>query len=681
MNTKTLFIPALLLLYLFTQCEKPQEASKNGKAEYEYMKLGSNQATGWLHHVLMTEVNGFSGHMDEYAPEVMRKPFINNDLPDIDYTLWWDGESTGNWIDGFIRLAFITRDTMMLRKAHTWVNQVMEAQATDEEPYIGVYPKTHPKGNRWTHPVGELWPQSRAYKAMLAYYDATGKEKVLESVKKAANLTIEHFHKYREDMDTAKQEKLLHGVIYPGLNNHALGIVEPMLKLYEITGEEKYLEFSEYIYDKLKFLVHYIVNGRRFIHGVHVGENMRIPAMLYEFNERKDLLNLSTKGIDLISEKYVNATGVMMSDEWVSLAKPNRASEYCTITEWILYTTELARITGNMRYADMAEKCFFNAAMGQRLPNGMGVQYFGYPNQLRVDYENEDQVTYGPNHYPMCCNPNATRVFPYFTQRMWMKTPGNGLAAVLYGPSEISFTPDNAENPVTIKEETRYPFSDEIRFHFSGANASSFPLTLKIPVWCNNPEIKINNQSINFTKNDNNAVTIERTWEDGDEIILYLPMKIQLDFNDYAEMVSVNRGPILYSLNIPSRMEKVHPVAPGYHYYNFFPDPEFDWNVALTFFEANPDTSFSYVESETPVDDDELWKKPAGKIHTEVQVIDHWCHTCSAKHIDQPPIPMTPIYRRWRDVSQNKNIELVPFGTTQLRISTFPYFVRVGWNY
>ncbi len=659
-----------LVLCLF-RCndKKPVQAPGKDASMYSYLKLGQVKPKGWLQDVIQSEVNGFSGHLDEFAPEIMRKPFLDQEVPVSDemwVEIWWDGESAGNWWDGLVRLAFTSGDQALIKKSEKWIDQLIENQNKSNESYIGVYPKEDTTVNRWESVIGELWPQSRAYLAMLAYYEATGDKEVLDAVVKAAGLTISHFHKQRDDLDSAAVNHI---------NTHALMIVEPMLQLYEITGDNKYLSFSSFIYSKLNYFNKALLNGKLYQHGVHVCENIRIPAMLYVHNNKTPLLNDAKKGMDLVTDKYLNPVGGIRSDEMVSYAKPNRASEYCTFTEWVLSATEMAKITGEMHYAGEAEKCFFNAAMGARLSDGKGIQYLSFPNQLNADAEYNHQAAYGPNHFPLCCNPNATRLFPYYVNRMWMKTGEHGLVATLYGPCEIKARVGENKQAITILEETNYPFSEKIEMTVSCESSVQFPLSLRIPGWCKKPEIFINQEVYQLSVNKNNTVVIDRTWQEGDKVGLVFPMRIKVD-RRRTELVSVSRGPLVYALEIPSTCQTFKEVLPGFSYKNYFPKKDFNWNVALYFDNEKPGYSFELIEQEIP-DTVNIWDMPVYKIKIDAQPVAYWGQAGAFERNNQPPVPLSPVYKFVADKALIKPVYLVPFGTTRLRITSFPYFLKI----
>lgn len=78
-----------------------------------------------------------------------------------------------------------------------------------------------------------------------------------------------------------------------------------------------------------------------------------------------------------------------------------------------------------------------------------------------------------------CCAANMHQGWPKFAASLWMGTPDDGLAAVAYAPCEVTTVVDST--PVTVTEETDYPFGDEVSMTVSPDSPVTFPLAFRIP--------------------------------------------------------------------------------------------------------------------------------------------------------------------------------------------------------
>jgi uncharacterized protein len=635
-------------------------------SEFSHFPTGQVRAGGWLRQMVESETNGVTGHLDELDSQVGGHIFFAHNVEKEDQFGWWNGEYESNWIDGYARLASSTDDPTLLNKARQWFEKLMEVQRNDKEPYIGIYSAESRKFPRWSDVCGELWPQGRVFLAMLGYFERTQDKRILDSLKQAADLSMAHFF---QDLPIYKTK----------VNSHTLMIVEPMLNLCTITGDRRYLDYSIFLYDKLRWFNDRTLRGDLFLHGVHVVQNIRIPLLLYEFTGERRYLEEGLRGMEICRSRYMNVAGTIRSDEMVGFAVPDRGSEYCTTVEWFISAMETARITGDMSFADVAERCYFNAAQGARFPNGTAIQYRSFPNQLYVIEQGTDewknQPLFGPTHQPLCCNAMAGRLLPAYLNAMWMKTKNEGLLAFLYGPCSFK-TSLPGDNRLSIRETTDYPFSDLIRFEIDLDRAATVPLSFRIPGWCERITIRVNGQEVVPTK-DRGVAAISRKWKKGDILELILPMKTTVEYS--REWVSVVRGPLAFALPVPYQEVKVRQIAPGFSFFRFLPEKDFVWNQFLMFNHFPEEARFK-VEPMALKPGESPWEHPPITVRTKAQVSnDSWRLGMQwyTRESLQPPAPPSAILAYQIDQKLTKEITLLPYGATRLRIVYFPYAVNV----
>lgn len=631
-------------------------------SEFENIDAGKVRAEGWLLQMVESEKNGVTGHLDEIDDRVGGHIFFtHNVVLDGEYG-WWNGEYESNWIEGFTRLACFTDDSVLINKAGKWFDRLMEVQKNDKEPYIGIYSSESVKSPRWSNVTGELWPQCRVFLAMLTWYERMKDERILTSLRKAADLTMVQL-----------QKKLIESK--DRIDSHSLMMVEPMVKLYQLTKDKRYLDFAVLLYDRIRWFNDKTLSGQLFLHGVHVAQNVRIPLILYEYTGNSSYLNEGLKGMELCGNRYMNVAGTIRSDEMVGYAVPDRGSEYCTTVEWFISNIESARILGDMHYADVAERCFFNAAQGARFPNGKAIQYSSFPNQLYAIEQGNDewknQPLFSPANQPLCCNAMAGRILPSYMNHMWTKSKNDGFLALLYGPG-IFRNHVKGNNNLVIRELTNYPFDDKIQFNIELDNTESFPLQFRIPSWCDSVTFRINNEVIK-PEIKTGIAKLERSWKNGDVIDLFLPMKAKPEF--LREWVSVVRGPLVYVLPVPYEQVEVTKIAPGFSSYRFLPEKDFPWNQFLMYNLSPKDSMFVVHQSELKEGGSPLDNPPV-YITTKAQVSnDKWrlgMQWYTRENL-QPLAPPSAILAYQIDRSLSKEVKLVPYGTTRLRIVYFPF--------
>src|SRR5690606_19097899 len=127
--------------------------------------------------------------------------------------------------------------------------------------------------------------------------------------------------------------------------------------------------------------------------------------------------------------------------------------------------------------------------------------------------------------YP-CCTSNMHQGWPKFTQNLWYATDDGGVAALIYAPSTVTAKVGDGVN-IQIAEETRYPFEETIQFRVTLGNdidSVVFPFHLRLPSWCDNPQVVINGKPWPPSGVDGDVTVIDRTWRSGDVVVLQLPM-------------------------------------------------------------------------------------------------------------------------------------------------------------
>jgi DUF1680 family protein len=361
--------------------------------------------------------------------------------------------------------------------------------------------------------------------------------------------------------------------------------------------------------------------------------------------------------------------GMYGADEALHGTNPTQGSELCSTVEMMFSLETMLAITGDAQFADHLERVAFNALPTQISPDFTGKQYFQQANQVKLSagYRNfytdhyYDQVYGITTGYP-CCTTNMHQGWPKFTQNLWYAGNDNGLAALVYAPSKVTAkVADGTE--VTIKESTGYPFSDIITFQIDVQNPVEFPLHLRIPGWCEQAEITINEAAWSFGKKED-IVKIRRIWHDGDRVVLHLPMALYTE-RWHENSASIAHGPLVFALKIQDEWHYIesdeHP--PGY--YEVY--PESPWNYGLRRI-AIEDPAAHFTIHRLKEIDSQPWQPDSAPVRLRTQGvrIPFW----QMYNEMAGPLPASPV----RDLEHQplEEIVLIPYGCSTLRISEFP---------
>jgi hypothetical protein len=362
----------------------------------------------------------------------------------------------------------------------------------------------------------------------------------------------------------------------------------------------------------------------------------------------------------------------------------SEGTELCAIAERILSCQSVISVFGSAAVADDLETVAYNALPGTLAPDGKGIRYYCLLNQpscedkLLLFANNGDRkemvgaICPGPHAGFGCCRSNFHLAWPKFAQTMWMGTPDGGLAAVAYGPCRVS------ANGFEIEEGGDYPFGGNVKLTVRAASGPK-TLALRIPAWATGAEVKVNGV-VEAGVTPGSFHRIAREWRAGDMVTLALPLAARASFWGH-DAVAVMRGPILYSLKmacadsvvarykVPYENEWIEKGGKhGYPRHEL--RPQSSWGYALV---RGADGAFACKV--TPVS---LEGNPFSPGHAPVTLrmkavrtdFGGWGYMregASARAIDPPPSPVPS------GASPSETIELVPFGSTQIRISLFPW--------
>jgi hypothetical protein len=212
-----------------------------------------------------------------------------------------------------------------------------------------------------------------------------------------------------------------------------------------------------------------------------------------------------------------------------------------------------------------------------------------------------------------------------------------------------------------------YPFREKVTLTVLSNSPVRFPLSVRIPRWCSVSRVFVNgleeprSGSTSFHK-------IDRTWKNGDRVILEFPMGLVLNQRENQSM-SVVRGPLVYSLKVAEKWRRIthHPDLTG-PTAALFPSwevlPASDWNYALVLNKANPDLSFEVVEKTVKSTQPFSPQGAPIEIHAEAKKVPEW--RLNEWGMAGVP-PKDPVV-----VGAAVPVTLVPFGSTRLRVTYLP---------
>ena len=636
----------------------------------EYIKLpvGAIKPEGWMMEQFLRMKEGFTGHLDTIYEHVMGK---RNGWLGGDGDVWERGPY---WIDGLLPLAYILDDKELIEKVKPWIEWTLASQKPDG--YFGPDTDRPAEAGLQRDNAHDWWPKMVVLKILQQYYSATQDERVIPF--------LTNYFKYQ--LKELPKTPLGHWTFWGeqrGGDN-----LQIVYWLYNITGDKFLLELGELIHKQSfnwtdVFLHQDHLYRQQSLHCVNLGQGFKEPVIYYQQNKQQQQLDAVKNAARIIRTTLGLPTGLWGGDELLRYGRPTTGSELCTAVEMMYSLESMLEITGDVQWADHLERIAYNALPTQINDDFTARQYYQQVNQVSVTREWREFTTPHDNTdllygiltgYP-CCTSNLHQGWPKFVQNLWYATADNGIAALVYAPSNVkAIVANNVE--VAIQERTNYPFDESIQFTIRYTDKKLkkawFPFHLRIPSWCKAPIIKVNDAPIEVDATSGEITFINREWNNGDVLTLELPQEVEIS-RWYDNGAVVERGPLVYALKMnehweKKQMEPERVVRYGAWYYEVTSDTP--WNYALSAKSFQPaNIKNNFVVEKLPMKGAYPWNVENApiRIKTKARLLNNWTLVRGSAG------PIAYYTQQGDDVSPNdESIELIPYGCTTLRITEFP---------
>lgn len=405
----------------------------------------------------------------------------------------------------------------------------------------------------------DIWSRKYALLGLIAHYDQTGDKASLKAACRATDALI-------EIAGPGKKKLTETGLQILG-SLSSCSVLEPVVLVYERSGNKKYLDFAQYLVKLWSEPDSYNPNGLRYIEDALAGVDPLLMAApkgyemmscyeglceLYRVTGEKRLLDAVVRFGQSVLKKEIMIVGSGSSAElWCDGA--NRQTELleqpmetCVTVTWMKLCYQLLRLTGNPVWADQLEVSLYNSLLGAMCEEGKWWAYYSpligerMPSPMQI-----------PVCQSSCCVANGPRGL--------LLTPGwsvmqskTGPVINLYSKGTWSHKLENG-TAVKITQETDYPVNNKILIYIDLPKPARFTVSLRIPAWSKNTAILVNDEKIECRPGT--YAFISREWKKGDTIRMEIDLRGRIvrapgNINDLAVM----RGPVVLALD--SRMVK-----------------------------------------------------------------------------------------------------------------------------
>lgn len=462
--------------------------------------------------------------------------------------IFFDDSDVYKALEGMAYSLINNPDPELEKKADEWIDKFAAAQQPDG--YINTFYTLTGLDKRWTNmDKHEMYCAGHMIEAGVAYYQATGKRKLLDVCIRMTDHMMSQFGPGKR-----------HWV--PGHEEIELALV----KLYQTTQEQKYLDFA-----------YWLLEERGHGHGTMGDEGKWDPVYYQDIVPVRRLTDISGHAVrcmylycgmaDVAALKndtgYIAAIDRLWDDvvhrnmyitggigssrdnegftEDYDLPNLDAYCETCASVGMVLWNQRMNQLTGDSKYIDVLERSLYNGALAGI---SLGGDRFFYVNPLESKGDHHRQEWYGC----ACCPSQLSRFLPSIGNYIYASSD-DALWVNLYigNTGQIRI----GETDILLTQETDYPWDGSVKLTISTSQPLEKEIRLRIPNWCKTYDLSINGKRINVSEEKGYAVI--KDWKSQDVIALDMDMPVEIVAADphvkenFGKRV-IQRGPLVYCM-------------------------------------------------------------------------------------------------------------------------------------
>lgn len=462
--------------------------------------------------------------------------------------IFFDDSDVYKALEGMAYSLINNPDPELEKNADEWIDKFAAAQQPDG--YINTFYTLTGLDKRWTNmDKHEMYCAGHMIEAGVAYYQATGKRKLLDVCIRMTDHMMSQFGPGKR-----------HWV--PGHEEIELALV----KLYQTTQEQKYLDFA-----------YWLLEERGHGHGTMGDEGKWDPVYYQDIVPVRRLTDISGHAVrcmylycgmaDVAALKndtgYIAAIDRLWDDvvhrnmyitggigssrdnegftEDYDLPNLDAYCETCASVGMVLWNQRMNQLTGDSKYIDILERSLYNGALAGI---SLGGDRFFYVNPLESKGDHHRQEWYGC----ACCPSQLSRFLPSIGNYIYASSD-DALWVNLYigNTGQIRI----GETDILLTQETDYPWDGSVKLTISTSQPLEKEIRLRIPNWCKTYDLSINGKRINVSEEKGYAVI--KDWKSQDVIALDMDMPVEIvaadpHVKENFGKRAIQRGPLVYCM-------------------------------------------------------------------------------------------------------------------------------------
>ena len=484
------------------------------------------------------------------------------------YGMVFQDSDVAKWLEAVAYSLVVHPDAELEKRADEVIETIEKAQ--QEDGYLNTYFTIKEPEHRWQNlqECHELYCAGHMMEAAVAYYDATGKDKLLKVMERMA-----------DHIDRRFGPDKITGI--PGHQEVEIGL----MRLYHTTGEERYCNLAEYFINEREKNPNFFYEESQKRGWTHFGIDPKDTVYNQSFAtvyDQKEAVGHSVRAVymytamadiagttgderlyqacvDLwknMTEKRMYLTaGIGSTGELEAFTKdydlPNDMvyAETCASIGLIFFAKQMLELEANGKYADVMERAFYNGTISGMQADG---KRFFYVNPLEVNPGISGVVPGYKHVLPerpgwyacACCPPNLVRLITSLGKYVWDETDDTIFSHMFVGQKAELEKAD-------IDVESSYPWEGKVTYHVHSKKEEEYTLAIHIPGYLKDICVKVNGEQIEWKKfMKNGYLYLTRKWGESQvEILFDLEVrKVYANKNvrEDAGKVALMRGPFVY---------------------------------------------------------------------------------------------------------------------------------------
>ncbi|MGN0369650.1 MAG: glycoside hydrolase family 127 protein [Butyrivibrio sp.] len=529
--------------------EKYQKIVHNTVIPYQYSVLWDKAQGAEKSHVAVNFINAAKALKEESTEDGF-------------YGMVFQDSDAYKWLEAVAYALANEADSTLEEQADGLIDLIAAAQ--DEDGYLNTYFTIKDREKRWTNLLEghELYCSGHMIEAACAYFEATGKRKLLNVAIKNVECIYDRF-----------VTKKINGI--PGHPEIELAL----MKLYRLTGNSHCLELAKKFIDergvypsfyekeaqKRNWTVwgsdpcdnDYRQSGKPVRHQSEATGHAVRAVYLYTGmadlaaeTEDEVLLEACRRLWDNIVHNKMYITGGIGSTANgeaftvdYDLPPDTAYSETCAAIGLMFFGGRMLEKEVNSEYADVMELAFYNTVLAGMQLDG---KRFFYVNPLEVNLgisgkacTHSHVLPSRPGWYACaCCPPNVARLIGSIGKYAYGENEDTAYCH-LFAAGNVSF-----KNGISLQCETAYPYDMTVKYTVSGKGR----LAVRIPKWSKSYIIKQDGREI-LTAPQKGYVYIDIKGKSDIELLLNgTPVYIRASCKvpRLSGMTALMRGPLVY---------------------------------------------------------------------------------------------------------------------------------------